>query len=208
MEKTDDDSTNNLAKYTKSQIIRHYIENVQKIEQLSKNSSFGGSKFDEYLFSQYLNVTSNEKNSTNNTEENVKPEYHRKKYSSSKQSSSSSSSSIRPRKNRKIYVYLITACVVIILVNYRNVLSSLFMKNIQSFIYPGMSYWRMFTLPVIERFPGLTEFYDETCLLANPFFQIKDLDCKPCMDVINVLDLTGIRHHTEDVPYIFKVYYL
>lgn len=91
---------------------------------------------------------------------------------------------------RRYARYLAWLAICLVLVNYRIELTKLFMRNIQMYIYPGMKVWRMFTLPVIQQFPQLTEFYDETCLVANPLFRVTNLDCTPCADVINVVDLS------------------
>ncbi|XP_012279722.1 uncharacterized protein LOC105699377 [Orussus abietinus] len=65
------------------------------------------------------------------------------------------------------------------------------LRNLQDFIYPGMRVLRKFAVPVITTFPWLTEFYDEWCLVENPFFRVKDMDCRPCESVKSVIDLTG-----------------
>ncbi|KAH8416728.1 hypothetical protein KR222_000278 [Zaprionus bogoriensis] len=59
-------------------------------------------------------------------------------------------------------------------------------RMVQSLVYPGMRMWRRMTMPLIQRFPRLTELYDESCLMGNPFFQVEDLSCGPCADVESV----------------------
>lgn len=96
-------------------------------------------------------------------------------------------------------------CILIVLVNYHTNVSRLFMRNIQTLIYPGMRYWRKLTLPIIREFPQLTNLYDESCLLSNPFFYVAELDCTPCMNVINVVDLSGyLGHFDNSIPHIIK----
>lgn len=97
----------------------------------------------------------------------------------------------------------------ILLVTYYNVeFTKLFMRNIQTFIYPGMRVWRIFTLPIIRTFPELSNFYDETCLVSNPFFRVNDLDCSPCADIVNVVDLSDATTHLNyldnNIPHIVK----
>lgn len=58
--------------------------------------------------------------------------------------------------------YLAWLAICLILVNYRIEFTKLFMRNIQMYIYPGMKFWRMLTLPVIQQFPELSDLYDET----------------------------------------------
>ncbi|XP_041452045.1 uncharacterized protein LOC121405440 [Drosophila obscura] len=59
-------------------------------------------------------------------------------------------------------------------------------RVVQSTVYPGMRMWRRMTMPLIQRFPRLTELYDESCLMGNPFFQMEDLSCGPCANVESV----------------------
>lgn len=59
-------------------------------------------------------------------------------------------------------------------------------RMVQSLVYPGMRMWRRMTMPLIQRFPRLTELYDESCLMGNPFFQVEDLSCSPCANVDSV----------------------
>ncbi|KAH8354652.1 hypothetical protein KR084_000852 [Drosophila pseudotakahashii] len=59
-------------------------------------------------------------------------------------------------------------------------------RVVQAMVYPGMRMWRRMTMPLIQRFPQLTELYDESCLMGNPFYQLEDLSCGPCADVESV----------------------
>lgn len=61
--------------------------------------------------------------------------------------------------------------------------AALFMMHIQTLIYPGMSWWRTVTLPLLGAFPAIGGLYDESCLVANPLFHIPAMDCRPCADV-------------------------
>lgn len=106
------------------------------------------------------------------------------------------------------------ACLVVIVLaiiysEFRQCIASLFMKNIQSCIYTGMSVWRMLTMPLLRWVPALTELYDESCLVANPLFQIHDLDCRPCEHVLNVVYRSELGVQKDvvggGVPFVFKV---
>lgn len=81
--------------------------------------------------------------------------------------------------------FIVIAAVLVI--NYEE-FSKIFMRNIQTFIYPGMRIWRKWTLPMIRKFPQLTNLYDETCLVSNPFFRVSDLDCSPWL--MSLMSLT------------------
>lgn len=89
---------------------------------------------------------------------------------------------------------------------YKQEVESLFLRHVQVYIYPGMKLWRKLTAPLILFFPSLTELYDESCLVTNPFFQVDGLNCAPCSSVVNVLDLTNIEQVdlNENIPFMFK----
>lgn len=109
------------------------------------------------------------------------------------------------KRLKRFAVCVGAVCVLIALVNCHTDISRLFMRNIQTFIYPGMRYWRKLTLPIIREFPELTNLYDESCLLSNPFFHVAELDCTPCMHVINIVDLTGyLGHFDNSIPHVIK----
>lgn len=79
-------------------------------------------------------------------------------------------------------------------------------RNIQEAIYPFMKWYRRVTLPMVEWFPSLTELYDESCLVENPYFQVSDMDCWPCENVRFVLNLTDSNfNYHEGLPYIVKI---
>ncbi|XP_034246500.1 uncharacterized protein LOC117648228 [Thrips palmi] len=81
-------------------------------------------------------------------------------------------------------------------------------SNLQDFIYPGMKILRKLSLPLISLCPSLTKFYDESCLVVNPFFRVPDMPC-PCEDVRAVLNLTGENLQQEQyhsgIPFLVKV---
>lgn len=169
---------------TKNESLVKYVRHVTQIKKQANSNSVTGVEFDNFLFIRYLNQP--DRNTLYSTK--IKQFLW-----------------LLIRKRRKLLSYICIICSIFCLVAYRNETSNIFMKNIQNYIYPLMSAWRLLTLPIIKVFPGLTELYDESCLVSNPFFQVKDLDCRPCVGVINVLDLSSVPHNTENVPHIFKV---
>lgn len=56
----------------------------------------------------------------------------------------------------------------------------LVMRNIQDMIYPFLTSLRYITLPVLERYPHLSQWYSEECLIKNAFFDQLNIDCSPC----------------------------
>ncbi|CAH2237245.1 jg11215 [Pararge aegeria aegeria] len=76
----------------------------------------------------------------------------------------------------------------------------------QDYIYPGLRLLRKFTIPLISLFPVLTELYQETCLIQNPYFTITDMDCWPCSSVNNVGEVFNPQpvHKQQSAPFIYK----
>lgn len=108
---------------------------------------------------------------------------------------------------RRYIVHIAVLAILLTLVNYRAELTRIFMRNIQVYIYPLMRLWRKLTMPIIRQFPQLTQLYDETCLISNPFFRVANLDCSPCADVINVVDFTIAPHFDfvgTNIPHIVQ----
>ncbi|KAL1506010.1 hypothetical protein ABEB36_005447 [Hypothenemus hampei] len=99
-----------------------------------------------------------------------------------------------------------------ILLNVHTPTSSIVLRNVQGLTYPALKIVRTLSLPIIQLFPSLTELYDETCLIKNPFFYLTDLDCSPCENVHSVIDLTGVpgvnayEKVTEGTPLVLKTF--
>nr|XP_034191760.1 uncharacterized protein LOC117609476 isoform X1 [Osmia lignaria] len=84
-------------------------------------------------------------------------------------------------------------------------LAVMLLRNLQNSIYPGLKLLRKIAVPVIKQYPSLSEFYEEWCILENPYFYIQDMDCWPCSVVHFVPDLTGYqisRSFNPGIPYI------
>ncbi|XP_066994534.2 uncharacterized protein [Anabrus simplex] len=82
-------------------------------------------------------------------------------------------------------------------------------RNIQELIYPSMKLLRWMALPIVRRFPSITVWYDELCLVENPYFRAVDINCWPCEEVRSILDLSETdnpRHYQPHsaFPYIVK----
>ncbi|XP_076667193.1 uncharacterized protein LOC143368396 [Andrena cerasifolii] len=86
----------------------------------------------------------------------------------------------------------------------RKFLAAIIMRNLQNSIYPGLKLLRKVAVPIIQRYPSLSEFYDEWCILENPYFYVNDIDCWPCSVVHFIPDLTGhhiSRSFNPGIPY-------
>lgn len=184
---------------TKKQIIEKYVKNVRELEAIAHAEySVSSSEFTQYLYHNFF--------------DKYKPRPQKLLRTSTKGSLRSFSEFVVVNlwTHKRQYVWILAMIALIVfLVNHKIEASNFFMRNIQTFIYPGMRAWRMLTLPIIETFPALTKLYDETCLVENPFFEVAGLDCGPCKGVVSVLDvkLTGINEleYLGNTPYILKV---
>ncbi|XP_057335708.1 uncharacterized protein LOC130674408 isoform X1 [Microplitis mediator] len=80
-----------------------------------------------------------------------------------------------------------------VVIYYNPYLRSFFLRNLQNYIYPGFYIFRKLAVPVITRYPSLTEYYDETCLVENPFFQLPGIDCWPCNTIQTIPNMSGLN---------------
>ncbi|XP_014248830.1 uncharacterized protein LOC106666266 [Cimex lectularius] len=119
-------------------------------------------------------------------------------------------------QKRKSQISLIGLSIVICLVavlfgllfTYRKTAHNYLERNIQELIYPGMKLLRKIMLPIVKTFPSITEWYDEACLISNPYFRVSDIDCWPCKGVRSVLNLTQSNLMSKEfhtgIPFIIK----
>lgn len=125
-------------------------------------------------------------------------------------------------KRRNIFILIFTIFISILL-TYKTETSNILLRNLQTFIYPGMKIWRKLSIPIITQFPELTgliqffsllfspklisfkfsDLYDESCIFVNPFFQV-DINCDPCRDIRNVIDANSFKTNILDTPYVFN----
>ncbi|XP_055632520.1 uncharacterized protein LOC129772995 [Toxorhynchites rutilus septentrionalis] len=170
----------------KNEIIRKYMEHLGQLRSLAdRRGQISESEFNNYLIRHYFH---------NNNIIN---------YIFDKNTSRILLKTVIERK-KKIINFIFVLLTLFIVFSYKHEVSTVVLRNIQSFIYPGMRVWRKVAVPIIANYPSLTEYYDESCLLTNPYFQVENLNCDPCADVANVLDLTNVEHVTVNYPYIFK----
>lgn len=170
----------------KNEIIGRYVEHLNRLRRLAANrGQISEAEFNNYLVRHYFH---------NNNIIN---------YIFDKNTSRILLKTVIERK-KKIINFIFVLLTLFIVFSYKHEVSTVVLRNIQSFIYPGMRVWRKVTVPIIANYPSLTEYYDESCLLTNPYFQVENLNCDPCADVANVLDFTTVEHATVNYPYIFK----
>uniref|UniRef100_A0AAR5P7M4 Uncharacterized protein n=1 Tax=Dendroctonus ponderosae TaxID=77166 RepID=A0AAR5P7M4_DENPD len=109
-----------------------------------------------------------------------------------------------------IVVLLSLSVFMYVLLNVHTPTSSVVLRNVQGLTYPALKFIRILAVPIIKLFPSVTDLHDESCLIENPYFYLSDLDCSPCENVYNVIDLTGVeginayKKVFEGVPFIIK----
>ncbi|EEB11032.1 conserved hypothetical protein [Pediculus humanus corporis] len=137
--------------------------------------------------------------------------YLREKYPNinSRQKPSSSSVNSSSWLNRYLIKIIFTVAFIILIglgLNYNKPAHNFIERNIQEIIYPFMKLYRIITLPLVLSYPSLSELYDESCLLENPYFQVSNMDCWPCENIKFVLNLTDSKQNNAHVglPYIIK----
>ncbi|KAK4287686.1 hypothetical protein Pmani_039243 [Petrolisthes manimaculis] len=61
------------------------------------------------------------------------------------------------------------------LISLHNPTRKMVTRNIQDLIYPVMTTLRLITLPVLRRYPHLSQWYSEECLVPNVYFNSRNL---------------------------------
>lgn len=82
----------------------------------------------------------------------------------------------------------------------------------QDFIYPVMRQLRLISLPIISKHEQLTDWYNQQCLVNNPFYHDDELECWPCEDVKTLVDLTHLHNYnrayvSQEKPFLVKDVY-
>ncbi|XP_044747837.1 uncharacterized protein LOC123309057 [Coccinella septempunctata] len=112
------------------------------------------------------------------------------------------------RRILNLYVLLfILAISIYILLNVHQPTSSLVLRNVQGFIYPGLKFLRILSVPIIKKLPLLTGLYDESCLIENPYFYVHEMECWPCYNVYSFIEITGTQNqstYSSGIPHITK----
>jgi len=94
-----------------------------------------------------------------------------------------------------------------------NPLQKIFLNNIQNYIYPLMRFIRLWTLPLTQLFPQLSgtsklprnlnnqnklswwlDVHEETCLVHNPFYWQRPIDCWSCGEISSVYTINNANH--------------
>lgn len=98
----------------------------------------------------------------------------------------------------KIYIFLFLFLLLgsYVLMQVHQPTSSIVLRNVQGLIYPGLKFVRFLSMPIIKHFSSLTELYDESCLLENPYFYVNNMECWPCENVYSVINATELENQS------------
>lgn len=102
-------------------------------------------------------------------------------------------------KNMVKFVMSVTiVCVIVfVIISLHNPTRKLVTRNIQDMIYPVMSTLRIFTLPLLTRFPHLSHWYSEECLVRNMYFDQPHIDCAPCSENSEPIKTSSLDHFND-----------
>lgn len=71
------------------------------------------------------------------------------------------------------------------------------MRNIQDMIYPFMTSLRYISLPILKRYPNLSQWYSEECLIKNGFFDQSNIECGTCEKDVTLVYAVGLKNFSE-----------
>uniref|UniRef100_A0A6P7FRX2 Uncharacterized protein LOC114332028 n=1 Tax=Diabrotica virgifera virgifera TaxID=50390 RepID=A0A6P7FRX2_DIAVI len=173
---------------SKSELLKEYKKNVVQIKKHAKNLGLSEKEVN-ILFEQSFLELRKEQNGTN-VPKPIKAQ--------------SLCTSIR-----NIFVLFTTLSFFIyILLNVHQPTSSIVLRNVQGLTYPTLKFIRFLSVPIIRLFPSLTDLYDETCLIENPYFYVADMECWPCENVFAVLNISSMEESylksESGTPFIVK----
>ncbi|XP_069684778.1 uncharacterized protein [Periplaneta americana] len=97
-----------------------------------------------------------------------------------------------------VFLILIITC---FFISYHKPAYNLVVRNVQELIYPAMKFVRRIALPIVKSFPSVTVWYDEMCLIENPYFRVTDINCWACEEVRSVLDLSEMNNPRDFQPH-------
>jgi len=86
-----------------------------------------------------------------------------------------------------------------------NPLQKWFLRNMQNHIYPSMRLLRLATLPWIQQYPSLSDWHEETCLISNPLYWQRPIDCWSCSQIDSPHEIDRKQPDLDD--YFAKNYY-
>lgn len=98
----------------------------------------------------------------------------------------------------KVLILVTTLCIAcFIIVSFHNPTRKLITRNIQDFIYPVMTTVRYIALPLVARFPHLSQWYWEECLVTNSFFDQPGIECTPCAENVEPIKASKLDNFTD-----------
>ncbi|CAH1160209.1 unnamed protein product [Phaedon cochleariae] len=107
-----------------------------------------------------------------------------------------------------VLLCIILFLAIYVLLNVHQPTSSIVLRNVQGLTHPTLKIVRFLSVPIIKLFPSLTDLYDESCLVENPYFYVSDMECWPCENINSVLNITKVEENLiksgSGTPFIIK----
>lgn len=175
----------------KENLLKEYKKNVEKIRKDARNSGLKDEEITELLKESFKDLKTKNIGSIqcNNPFQKIRKNAY---------------------KISTIFI-LVLSVFVYVLLNVHTPTSSIVLRNVQGLTYPALKVVRILSVPIISLFPSLTDLYDESCLIENPYFYVSDMECWPCENVLSVINLTVIQDQStfekigEGTPFIAKI---
>lgn len=123
---------------SKPEILKKYLLNLDKIKQFAQLNNITELEFNDYMIKRHF---------TNNTTTH--------NYVFYKNTSKVILKTVLERR-KKIINFVFVLLTLFTLFVYKHEASSIILRNIQTYIYPGMKMWRKLTVPIISNYPILT----------------------------------------------------
>ncbi|CAH1990180.1 unnamed protein product [Acanthoscelides obtectus] len=105
-------------------------------------------------------------------------------------------------------LYMIFITFIYVLLRVHQPTYSIVLRNVQGLTHPVLKFVRMLAVPVIKLFPSLTDLYEESCLIENPYFYVSEMECWPCENVNTVVDITENKELFKSgagTPFVAKI---
>jgi len=78
-----------------------------------------------------------------------------------------------------------------------NPIQKWFLRHVQNHIYPSMRLLRFATLPWIQQYPSLSDWHEETCLISNPLYWQRPIDCWSCSQIYSIDEVDGDQSNLD-----------
>nr|XP_053639573.1 uncharacterized protein LOC128693745 [Cherax quadricarinatus] len=96
-----------------------------------------------------------------------------------------------------IVCFALLCTVIFLVISLHNPTRKFVTRNIQDMIYPVMTMLRYIALPLLAKYPYLTQWYSEECLVANTFFDQLNINCTSCSENLQLVKVSDLSNFTD-----------